>query len=584
MKFYLLILLLSFLQPILAQIQVEEVSNEFNIISFNDIFDGSGISFCDFNNDGLDDISINTDGDVPIKFYSNTGVGFLEVNILGASDAGFPTKQVIWVDIDNDGDKDLFIASESNSNQFFRNDDGIFVDILSSSGLPTTGIYTNSGNWGDFNNDGFLDVFLANRDLNQQISNMLFQNNGDNTFTDVTISSGIGEQSELTFMGAFLDFDNDGFQDIYLINDRLFTSNILYHNNGDGTFTDVSDVSQSNYNMNAMSVAIEDYNYDGFLDIYITNIYDEDPDVLTGNVLMHNNGDGTFSNLAEELGVRFDTFSWGANWIDGDNDGDLDLYVSGSPDFNSPLFYSSGYYQNENQGSSFFKIDGSGFETDLAHSYGNAIGDFNNDGFTDYVVSNRQEYNVNLWENTSSSFGNTNNWLKVNVEGTISNRDGIGARIEISINGEKQYRVVTCGESYLSQNSSTEMFGLGANDTVDYLRVTWPTSGLRDQITNIDANQTILMVEGENLLNNDLPTNNDIAIFPNPSKGVLNIDTYKYKMDQVIITDLQGRLIKKQDIILTNNYQLATNDLVNGVYILSITIENNTLTKRFIKE
>ena len=315
-----------------SQILFEDVSESINFSFSNDVMFGTGVSFCDFDNDGWDDITVSGD-DQPIGFFRNVNGIFEEVTY-ELENLPMSLKQAVWIDFDNDGDKDLFLASEEYKNRLYRNDDFIFTDITVAAGLPDIVLQTNSGSWGDYDNDGDLDLFLSNRDLDQNIPNMLFRNNGDETFTNVNASCGIGNVSMITFQGTFFDYNNDGWLDIYLINDRKVTPNILYHNNGDGTFSDMSVQAEAGYVMDAMSVGLDDYDADGFIDVYITNTaFDEDFPV-PANALMKNDGDGTFSEIAIPSGVSFDRISWGASFVDMDNNGKLDLYVSGVDDTN----------------------------------------------------------------------------------------------------------------------------------------------------------------------------------------------------------------------------------------------------------
>ncbi|WP_370104821.1 FG-GAP repeat domain-containing protein, partial [Winogradskyella sp.] len=196
---------------------------------------GMGISFNDYNNDGWDDITFATQGSENVKIYKNTQNGFFiletQLNPFNLSQQ----KQPIWVDFDNDGDKDLFVTSNTDGNRLYRNDITALTDITVSAGLPLENLVTYGASWGDYNNDGFLDVFISNRD-DGVIPNFLFKNNGNGTFTNVSNLVGISNESRLSFGAAFFDYNNDGWQDIYVINDRVEYQNQLYSNNGDGTF------------------------------------------------------------------------------------------------------------------------------------------------------------------------------------------------------------------------------------------------------------------------------------------------------------------------------------------------------------
>jgi hypothetical protein len=345
---------------------------------------------------------------------------------------------------------------------------------------------TYGASWGDFNNDRHLDVFYSIRDENQIIPNILYQNNGDGTFTNVTIAAGLETTGYLSFCASFFDLDKDGDQDLYVANDKYDSPNLMYQNNGDGTFTNVSASSGTGISIDAMSTTIGDYNNDGWLDIYVTNTeFNAPPPGVIGNVLFRNNGDGTFTNVATATGTVFNSIGWGAVFLDADNEGYTDLYVSGEFE-NDPVYLPSAFY--ENQGDHTFVIpSGIGFQNDTRQSYGNAIGDVDNDGYPDIVVMNNDDQNIFLWKNTSVQ---NHNWLKVKLEGTQGNRMGIGSFIEVGTTHGTQLQYTVCSEGYLGQNSAYEFFGLNDASIVDFVRVTW-LSGIVDYFEDIDVNQHI---------------------------------------------------------------------------------------------
>ncbi len=459
-----------------------ELVNEEVIYGSIPSFHGPGISFMDFDNDGWDDITIPASADQDFQFLRNTG-GQFEIIELPISSEGIYTRQVLWVDFDNDGDNDFFATSEQGRCWFYRNDGGNnFTDILASSGIATQVSQYWGVSWGDYDNDGDLDVFLSVRDPERINYNLLYRNESDGTFTDVTLSAGLASIGYLTQSAAFIDYDRDGFQDLFLANDKDELPNILYRNRGNGTFQDVSTASGMDLFMDAMSTTVEDYNNDGWLDIYVTNIY---PPALSGSVLgnafLLNNGDGTFSNIAQNNGTRYDGYGWGAVFLDSENDGDLDLFVSSQLD-GSDGRPPSAYYENNGNGN-YTIPSNTGFLNNTRTSHGNAIGDIQNDGLPDIAVVNIENQPIDLWVNQTVT---QNNWLKIKLQGTQSNRMGIGSYIEIGLGEQVYYRYTMCGEGFISQNSLSEFFGIGAATEVDYVEVTW-LSGLKDRFENVSV-------------------------------------------------------------------------------------------------
>ncbi len=550
-----------------AQISFSNLAENYGVVvnCGNSNF-GSGVSFYDYNNDGFDDLTLASANNYPIRFFLNIGGFFVEEQFnfdhIGTS------KQVNWVDIDNDGDEDLFITSNTSSNKLYLNDSNFnFVDISENAGILQEIMFTYGSSWGDYNNDGYLDLFLSNR--SESIPNVLYKNNGDNTFTIVNSEAGIINFGKLSFCAAFFDFNNDGFQDLYVANDKSIYSNDLYKNNGDGTFTEVGLITGADVNIDAMSLTIDDHNNDGWLDIYITN-------EAEGNVFLKNNGDETFTDIAPSSQTSVFSECWGAVFLDADNDKDLDLYVSSDHDGTNPNFLSSAFFQNN--ADSTFSLLNNAVPNDYAKSYSNAIGDIDNDGFPEIVVNNDSHNNIFLWKNQTE---NSNNWLKVKLEGTVSNRNGIGSFIEISINGEKQYRYTLCGEGYLSQNSATEIFGVGTVENIDYVKVKW-LSGIEDVIYNISSNQLLNITEGSTLSLDDVENEAVFTYYPNPVKNTLTLNAQN-NIENVTMYNMLGQevLRAKPDAL---NSDLDMSDLANGTYFVKVTIANTTETIRVIKQ
>lgn len=548
-----------------GQIQFEDQASMLGIgVATGSTVFGNGVSFYDFDNDGWDDITLTTESN-DVRFFKNVNGSFVEqdFNLASINDE---TKSATWVDFDNDGDKDLLITSETGGNKLYENTGSMsFTDITATSGLPTGPLYTGSATWGDYNNDGFLDLFCGNRTT--LLPNKLYQNNGDGTFSDVSFFAGIDLSPALTLCATFLDINNDGYQDIYVSNDRSFYKNKMYKNNGNGTFSDISLSSGTDIAIDAMTVTVGDFDRDSYFDIYVTNNQ-------TGNYLLKNNGNETFTNVAVSSGTIFNSFSWGAVFFDADNDTEEDLYVAAVSD-GSTGFLPGGFYLNN--GDETFSLNNASFPNDTRESYSNAIGDIDNDGLMDLVVTNLDNDNIFLWKNTSIL--TDANWIKLKLIGSTSNRDAIGSVIEISINGEKQYRYTHCGEGYLSQNSGIEHFGVGDATTIDYIKITW-LSGIVETINNVPVNQLLSITEGDNTLSEIDINNGFINIFPNPVKNNLNIISNAL-IDSVTITNMLGQKVYQNSN--QNTDQLDVSFLSPGHYIVTIVSANKIMDYQLIK-
>ncbi len=550
-----------------AQVLFEDKAFELGInITGNASTQLGGVSFYDYDNDGWDDLTFASKENFPVRFFKNNSGTFVEetfnMTISGHS------KQVLWVDYDNDGDNDLFVTRLDASNKLYQNDGNFnFTDVSSIAGFPSTILYTYGASFGDYDNDGDLDLFLSNKDDAKIIPNQLYRNNGNGTFTDVSLISGISPVGHLSFCSSFFDYNNDGFLDIYISNDRFANTNILYKNNGNGTFTDVSLASGAGVAANAMSTTIDDYNYDGFLDIYVTN-------TTEGNHLLKNNGDGTFTDVASSTGTIFNSIGWGANFLDADNDTDLDLYVcSMINDPNSGLLTTE-FYQCDT-GYNYTIPSAAGFVNDAYTSFSNAIGDINNDGYVDFVVTNLAPDNHSLWRST----GGTNHWLKVKLEGTTSNKAGIGSWIAVTIGSDTMYRYVLCGEAFLGQNSATEFFGLATAATIDDVTILWP-SGIIDNYSNVTANQLMNVVEGSTLGINE-ENAEKFSVYPNPATDYIMISTTLSEPYTSTIFDSLGKQVFSQKSQGLQS-KLDVSNLSSGIFFLEIRTEKSKTVQKVV--
>ena len=568
----LFLVFLFFVSTVSAQISFEDVANDIGTAySYGTSTWGGGVSFADFDNDGWDDLTFATEEGTEIYFLKNNDGIFNSVSLNGISNT-FKTKQVIWIDYDNDGDQDFFVTGFEGVNKFYKNEgDMNFTDISSTIGFFQTDLFTYGVSFADMDNDGDLDAFISNRDGEADDQRNYLYRNDEGTYIDITESAGLSMSSHLSFCSIIFDYNKDGFQDIYISNDKPDNLNILYKNNGDGTFDDVSEYSGAGIGINAMTTTIGDYNNDGWFDIYITNTPE-------GNELLRNNGDGTFTNVAEATATTFNSVGWGAVFLDADSDGLLDLYVSSDFDGSVGSFLSAAFYHQQNN-ETFSIPQNIGFQDDTRKSYTNAIGDIDNDGKPDIVVGNDIEPNF-LWANKTV---NENNWLKVKLEGVISNRDGIGNTIEINIDGQSQYRYTLAGEGYLSQNSFYEFFGMGNATEVDYVKVTWTATGETEIITNIAANQAIIIKEGSGVLSSENNLKDTtFSIYPNPSSnGIFKLSVLNQEKVSVQVFDISGRLITEKNN-LRDNDQINLSQYQKGIYIARLSSETKNKTLKLV--
>lgn len=493
LRFGLIFLIYICLETVSAQ-TFSNIALAQNILVYNSYpVSGNAISFYDFDKDGWDDLTFGTKTGVA-RFFRNNEGNFEEVTLPGVSVSG-DAKMVCWVDYDNDGDADFYAAYSGLPIKLFRNDgDMTFTDVSDSCGFDTYNTISWGSSWGDFDRDGDLDLYAPRNYANGSYPpdytrvNRLYSNDGDGTFTDITLDAGVHDSIGISFHGIFWDYNLDRWPDIYVINDKWF-DNGLYRNNQDGTFADSGEETNLDIVMVAMCAAVSDYDRDGDFDIYITNTASVGES--TGNALF-NNDNGYFTNVNAEANVQVNLVCWGSVWFDYDNDGWEDLYVISNLNFlNTP---NNKVLRNNGDGTFTDVSLAVSMHTDIAFGYTNCTGDINNDGYPDLANNNTLPYNAGVF----LSSGGENNFIKLSFEGTVSNRDAIGTNVKVYAGGQLQMREIYCGENYMSQNSQREIFGLGLQDVVDSVVVAWP-SGFDETWYNLNANQTYHLVEGASI-------------------------------------------------------------------------------------
>jgi hypothetical protein len=501
---------------------------------------GAGVAFIDYDNDGWMDLLVlngtRLEGDPPgatNRLYKNNRNGtFTDVTAkAGLTRTGWASGVTV-ADYDNDGFDDLFITYYGHNVLYHNNGNGTFSDVTSKAGLSQSAIHYGSGcTWVDYDRDGHLDLFVANY-LSTTLEKLpkpgtnpdctwkgvavncgprglptgfvqVFHNNGDGTFTEVSKQSGVAAAAgsyPMTCVAA--DYDNDGWPDIYVACDS--TPSWLFRNQHDGTFREEAlergvALSEDGLEQAGMGAAIGDIDLDGNLDIFKTNFADDT------NVLYRNDGKGNFDDVTIHSGLGVETryVGWGAGIVDLDNDGLLDLFVAtGSvyPEVEKkvpayPFRTPRLVFRNLGDGRFEELIEEAGpGVSDVHASRGCAFGDFDNDGDIDVLVWNMNEP-PSLLRNDLSGGGH---WLKVSLIGVRTNRSAIGARVTARYGNRIQSQEVSAQSSFYSVNDPRLHFGLG-NETVVHLNIRW-TNGTTETVSNVAADQLVIVREGAGII------------------------------------------------------------------------------------
>ncbi|MFD2727060.1 FG-GAP-like repeat-containing protein [Hyunsoonleella rubra] len=505
--------------------QFKEISSEARL---NNISKSNAISVADYDQDGLLDIFIvarlEFDENNPnsySKLFKNIGNGsFINVTedaklneFVFQESSQLETRSLgnkigaSWGDFNNDSYPDLFLSGVSFNHLFKNNRDGTFTEITASANIPQfcQTCTTTSSLWFDHNKDGYLDLFLT--DYTNREPNRIYINNQDETFN--LLESNVNDLISISYSSIPIDANNDGDLDIYVAND-FDRNNFLFIKNNDNYIEDAQSYSLLDP-FDGMGLATPDFNNDGLFDLFVTNINE--------NGFYVNKGNGNFEDESETYGVKETEWAWGVVFADFDNDGYEDLYIANGV---ATTLQPNYYFKNVPSGNNnrAFENQSSNFSDFGRTTISKCIADFDfdNDGDLDLIVGDF-ESNLQFYENTLDG---DNNWVKIVLEGTISNKNAFGSIVKLKSNNNNQQRLYH-GSRFLSQSVTPVHFGIEKASTIDEISVKWP-NGLEETYFNIPANNTILLTENEGITFID---NTDIT----PIFGCTDVNACNYNSE-----------------------------------------------------
>ena len=447
-----------------------------------------GVCWGDFDGDGDQDLVATGVPTQPILYFRNVGGGSF-VDATGGAGLGWTTwaRACAAADVDNDGDLDLYVTHTWAPNQLFVNDGtGVFTEQGALAGVDDSDNGF-AATFGDFDRDGWVDLYLGNHSTFQGVpqTNVLYRNDGDGTFTNVTASAGVADPGGPTFAAAWHDYDEDGWPDLFVANDwhaiAGFSKNTTYRNNGDGTFTNVGSQIHTDLGIQSMGIDYADVFNDGGWDIYVSNLE-------SGHVFHEwDPGQQLYVERAQALGIQANQLGWAVHFFDYDNDGWQDLYANHSENLGAPGVNT--LFRNPGPGTPWSDVAGAVGLDAPGRYFTSAIADIDDDGRMD-ILQLRNAGPARLFLNQVAA----GNWIKLELVGTVSNRSAIGAVAAVTVGGVVRRQTVRTGTGFMSGSDLRLNFGLGAATAAERVDVRWP-SGQIQTLVNVPSNQVLTIRE-----------------------------------------------------------------------------------------
>jgi hypothetical protein len=570
---YLLIPISAFSQPYFQKINTGIIAT-----------DSGSYSMCawgDYNGDGFQDLVVTPWNDgcwscrTPIQFYRNNGNGTFSRGSNILVDQVLSCHAVAWGDYDNDGKLDLFVGRYINqTNLLFHNDGNGDFSLVTSGSIVTDIGSAPACAWCDYDKDGWLDLFVSNT---QNQNNALYHNNGNGTFTKITTGAVVNDGGDSRGC-AWGDYDNDGWPDLFVANFNL-QHNFLYHNNGNGTFTRVLNIAPVDSLYYSLGCCWFDYDNDGWLDLFVANN-------AGYSKMYHNNHNGTFTTMTNMAPSQ----EWG--WSDYpavadiDNDGWTDLFV---PKRNQNGYTTNNALFKNINGADFVKLTSDIVSQEGGYSDAGTFGDFDNDGKMDLFVANGSSGGYTkdyFYKNVNPSVGN---YITVRLYGCVLNRSAIGSRIRVVAGNLRQMHEVSGGNG--SQSMLWQHFGVGSANIIDSIIITF-TTGTVKVFTNVPVNQSITVTDLNcplGIINNQIPSKFELMQnYPNPFNPTTRIKYSLMKATNVKLSvyDVMGRfinyIVNGKQSSGTYEYEFDGKNLASGIYIYKIETDEFSDSKKMV--